>query len=400
MTSLLERARAFEGDLIEIRRALHRSPELAFQETGTAALVAQSVGALGWSVQTGVGKTGVVAELANGPGPVIALRADMDALPIQESNDVPYRSTVPGVMHACGHDAHVSMLIGSARLLTDARARGDMPAGTVRLLFQPSEEASDADNKSGATRMVEDGAMRDVSAVFGVHIGAHLERGKAFISAGSVMAGSDLFAAHVHGKSSHAARPHEGVDAVVLAAHAVLACQNAVARKLAPHQEGVLTIGTIHGGVAENILADHIVLRGTIRYFDEDVRRVLHQEVERAFAVVDALGGRSVLDVRYGYPPVVNDVRVTAVASAAVASVLGEGAVVPFEPMMGAEDFAILAREAPGCFFWLGAALNPPREHHHPAFDIDESTLAEGAAALAACALAALGSDANRRHAS
>ncbi|MEO5509252.1 MAG: M20 family metallopeptidase [Longimicrobiales bacterium] len=390
MTSLLERARAFENDLIELRRDLHRMPELAFRETRTAARVAELLGALGWDVRTGVGRTGVVAELCNGAGPVVALRADMDALPIQESSDVPYRSTVPGIMHACGHDAHVSMLVGAARLLSDAHAAGTLSNGTVRLLFQPSEEASDAENKSGATRMIEDGAMRDVSCIFGIHIGAHLELGQAFITDGSIMAGSDLFAAHVHGKSSHAARPHEGVDAIVLAAHAVLACQNAVARRLAPSQQGVLSIGSVHGGVVENILAELVELRGTIRYFEEDVRTVLHRELERAFAVVDALGGRTEMDVRYGYPPVVNDPAATRIAQRAVTATLGSAAVVPFEPMMAAEDFGILAREAPGCFFWLGAALNPAREHHHPAFDIDESALAMGAASLAACAISAL----------
>jgi amidohydrolase len=393
MTSLLDDARALEGDLIELRRELHRMPELSFCETRTAALAAALVEGLGWQVRTGVGRTGVVAELRNGAGPTVALRADMDALPIQETSDVAYRSSVPGVMHACGHDAHVSMLVGAARLLTAALEDGTLPAGTVRLLFQPSEEASDAENKSGATRMVEDGAMQDVDYIFGIHIGAHLQSGKAYISTGSIMAGSDLFTAHVHGRASHAARPHEGIDAIVLASHAVLACQNAVARRLAPRQEGVLTIGTINGGVAENILAEHVVLRGTIRYFDEDVRRVLHQELHRAFAVVDTLGGRSALDVRYGYPPVINNSHATSIAQRAVAAALGSDAVVPFDPMMGAEDFAILAREAPGCFFWLGAALQPAREHHHPQFDIDESALAKGAAALAACALRALDSN-------
>jgi amidohydrolase len=284
----------------------------------------------------------------------------------------------------------MSMLIGAARLLTDAKSNGELPAGTVRLLFQPSEEASDSDNKSGATRMVEDGAMRDVAFVFGVHIGAHLEAGKAFISSGSIMAGSDIFTATVRGKSSHAARPHEGVDAIVLAAHAVLACQNAVARRLAPRQEGVLTIGVIRGGTAENILADEVELRGTIRYFDDDVRSVLHRELHRGFAVVDALGGTVDMSLRYGYPPVVNDETATRIAQHAVADALGPDAVVSFEPMMGAEDFAILAREAPGCFFWLGAALDPAREHHHPMFDIDERTLAQGSAALAACAISAM----------
>src|SRR5687767_8575683 len=189
MHALFERASGFLPDLIALRRDLHRNPELSFREHRTAELVAQRISALGFRVKTGVGRTGIVAELGQG-GPVVALRADMDALPIQEASDVDYRSTVSGVMHACGHDAHMAMLTGAARLLSEAKFRG-----TVRLLFQPSEEASDSENKSGAVRMIEDGAMKDVAGVFGIHIGAHLPSGRAFIRSGPYMAGSDIFTA-------------------------------------------------------------------------------------------------------------------------------------------------------------------------------------------------------------
>ncbi|MBR9988820.1 MAG: amidohydrolase [Gemmatimonadetes bacterium] len=388
MTSLLDRATGFRRDLIDLRRDLHRHPELSFCESRTADTAARAVEAHGWRVRRGVGRTGVVAELGSGR-PLIALRADMDALPIQESGDTEYRSTVDGVMHACGHDAHVAMLIGAARLLTEAQVAGQLQ-GTVRLLFQPSEEASDDEGKSGATRMIEDGAMDGVEAIFGLHIGAHLPLGQAFISPGAIMAGSDLFTATVRGRSSHAGRPHEGTDAIVLAAHAVLACQLGTARRISPHDEGTLSIGTIRGGFAENVLAESVALRGTIRYYRDDVREILRDALERGFGVVETLGGGCDLALKPGYPPVVNDDNATDLAKRAVAEVIGADAVVPFEPMMGAEDFAILAREAPGCFFWLGAALEPPREHHHPAFDIDERALPIGAAALAACATRAL----------
>jgi amidohydrolase len=388
MTSLLQRAREFERDLVEFRRDLHRHPELSFREHRTAAAAAGAVERLGWRVRTGVGRTGVVAELGTG-GPVVALRADMDALPIEEAGDTEYRSTVAGVMHACGHDAHVAMLAGAARLLAEQHAAGQF-RGTVRLLFQPSEEASDADGCSGASRMVQDGAMDGVDAVFGLHIGGHLPFGNAHISAGPIMAGSDRFTAIIGGRSAHAGTPHEGVDAVVLAAHAVLACQLGASRRISPLDEGTLAIGTIHGGTAENVLAGQVTLTGTIRYFREHVRDALRDALHRGFTVAQTLGGRVDLQLTEGYPPVVNDDGATTLAAAAVAGVLGAERVVPFERWMGAEDFAILAREAPGCFFWLGAALEPARAHHHPEFDIDERALPLGAAALAACALTTL----------
>ena len=388
MTSLLDRATGFQRELVDMRRDIHRHPELSFRESRTADLAARTVEALGWRVRRGVGRTGVVAELGAG-APVVALRADMDALPIQESGEAEYRSTVDGVMHACGHDAHVAMLAGAARLLAEAQQNGEL-RGTIRLLFQPSEEASDDEGRSGATRMIEDGAMEGVAAVFGLHIGAHLEFGSAFISPGPIMAGSDLFTATIRGRSSHAGRPHEGTDAIVLAAHAILACQMGAARRISPHDEGTLSIGTIRGGFAENVLAEAVALKGTIRYYREDVREVLRDALRRGLAAAEALGGRTDIVLKEGYPPVVNDDAMTALARAAVAEVTGAHAVVPFDRMMGAEDFAILSREAPGCFFWLGAALEPPREHHHPAFDIDERALPIGAAALAACALRAL----------
>lgn len=390
MTTLLERATTFERELIELRRDLHRHPELSFRETRTSAEIARRLEALGLHVRTGVARTGVVAELRKGAGPLVALRADMDALPIDEDNDVPYRSTIEGIMHACGHDAHVAMLAGAARLLTEASARDELPPGTVRFLFQPSEEASDRENKSGARRMIEEGALDGARAVFGLHIGAHLPAGKAYLRAGPVMAGSDMFTATVAGRGAHAGSPEDGIDAIVLAAHAVLACQNAVARRIAPRDLGILSIGTVRGGVAENVLADRVTLGGTVRYFREAVRGTLHRELRNAFSIARTLGGDATVEVRPGYPPVVNDERMTALAATAIRDALGDDAVADLEPIMYAEDFALYLRETPGCFFWLGAALDPPREHHTPRFDIDESALARGATALAACALHAL----------
>ena len=390
MTTLLQQAHGLAPDLVALRRDLHRHPELSFCETRTAATAVHALDGLGYAIRTGVGRTGVVAELANGAGPTVALRADMDALPIQETGDVEYRSTVPGVMHACGHDAHVSMLVGAARLLAAEKSAGRLPSGTVRLLFQPSEESSDSENKSGARRMVEEGAMENVDAVFGLHIGGHLPAGRCHLRAGPYMAGTDAIRAVVHGQSAHAGRPHEGIDGIVLAAHAVLALQNAVARRISPDAQGVVHIGKIAGGDAENVLAERVELSGTMRYFDPDVRATLRREVERAFAVVDALGGRAELKFRNGYPPVINDAGMTTLAEHALRASLGADAVTDFEPWMGAEDFAILLEHAPGTFFWLGGALERPREHHTPDFDIDERVLPIGAAALSSIAIAAL----------
>jgi amidohydrolase len=391
MHALLEHANRFAPELIELRRKLHQQPELSFREHRTAATIAETIRPLGFRMRTGVGRTGVVAELGQGK-PVVALRADMDALPIQETNSVDYCSTVAGVMHACGHDAHMAMLTGAARLLADAEKRGEL-RGTVRLLFQPSEECSDDENKSGAVRMIEDGAMQGVDAVFGLHIGAHMTAGKAFIRPGPYMAGSDTFTATVLGKASHVARPQEGVDAIVLAAQVVLACQNAVSRRISPMVPGVLGIGKIAGGNAENIVADTVTMQGTIRYFEEDVRIALHDALRSALRIADALGGRGEVQVRAGYPPVINDESMTKVAGKAARAVLGTESIGEYQPMMGAEDFAYLLREAPGCFFWLGAALDPPREHHHPDFEIDEHVLPKGAALLAACALERINSE-------
>ncbi|MEQ8329446.1 MAG: amidohydrolase [Longimicrobiales bacterium] len=388
--TLLERARAFQSDLVAMRRDLHRHPELSFREQRTAAIAAEAVSGLGYSVRTGVGITGVVADLDNGPGPTVALRGDMDALPIQEDADHDYASTVPGAMHACGHDAHTAGLVGAARLLAGLKERGELPAGTVRLLFQPSEETVDGHGKSGAMRMVEDGAMDGVDAVLGLHVGGHLPSGFMFLSPGPVMAGSAEIVVEVRGRSAHAAMPHEGVDAVVLAAQGVMAAQQVVSRHLSPMESGILTFGTIEGGTAQNVLAGSVRLGGTLRYYDPDVKRRLEAGLRGAFEGLEALGAEVTVTVGPGYIPVVNDGAVTAAWRAAAEDVLGPDRVLPMAPMMGAEDFAFLADAAPGAFCWLGAALPDARNHHHPRFDIDESVLPVGAALLARGAVALL----------
>jgi IAA-amino acid hydrolase len=387
---LLQRAKELAEDISALRRDFHRHPELGFQEHRTARIVARHLEGWGLPVRTGVGITGVVGEIRNGAGPTVALRADMDALPIQEEAEHDYASTIPGVMHACGHDAHMAALLGAVRLLTQDQARGNLPAGTIRLLFQPSEERMDEEGKGGALRMVENGAMDGVSAVLGLHVGAHLPAGKVFLKEGPLMAGSDDLHVVVRGRSAHAALPHEGVDALVLAAQGIMGAQQAVSRRLSPMENGVVTFGRIQGGVAANVLPGEVTLEGTVRYFVEDVRRRLHESVTGAFKGLEAQGGRVEVGIRPGCPPVVNDGHVTEVARGVARTVVGEADVWDAEPMMGAEDFAVLAREAPGAFLWLGAALPDAREHHHPRFDIDESVLPVASALLAGSATALL----------
>ena len=385
----LSQARSLAPALTAIRRDLHRHPELGFQEHRTAGIVESRLRALGLEPRTGVGRTGVSADIVGGEGPMVAVRADMDALPIHEEADHDYRSTTDGVMHACGHDAHTAGLLGTAELLLAARAAGALK-GTVRLLFQPCEETIDDEGKSGATRMLEDGALEGVSAITGLHVGANLPAGKFFVAPGPVMGGGAEVVVDVTGEAAHAAIPHEGVDAIVLAAQGILAAQTAVSRRISPMAQGVVSFGRIEGGSAPNVLADHVRLHGTMRYFDEGVRDTLKAAIRGAFEGLASQGGSARVDFRPGYPPVVNDAAATDAVARALTAEFGTDAVWPMPPVLLAEDFAFFARSVPGVFFWLGAALPEPRQHHHPRFDVDEAVLPLAATALARSALALL----------
>lgn len=387
---LMTRARAQAESLTATRRDLHRHPELSFTEIRTAGIVEARLRALGLEPRTGVARTGVVAEIGNGAGPTIALRADMDALPITEQADHDYASQVPGVMHACGHDAHVSGLLGAAELLVRARAEGSLPAGTLRLLFQPSEETVDDEGVSGAMRMLDEGVLEGVDAVVGLHVGGHLPSGTVFIAPGPVMGGAQEVFVDVHGTSAHAAFPHEGIDALVLAAQGLLAVQTGVSRAIPPTEAGVITFGSINGGTAPNIICDHVRLHGTMRWFEPAVRDALEATIRGAFGGLEALGARVQVTFRPGFPPVVNDAEATAVVRRGLTDLLGPETVVTQPPMLAAEDFAYFAGAARGVFFWLGAAPTEPRMHHHPRFDIDEAVLPTAAAALAQAGMALL----------
>ncbi|MFW5691139.1 MAG: M20 metallopeptidase family protein [Chloroflexota bacterium] len=377
---LLEKAQAIEQDVIRIRREIHRNPELGFEETKTANLVAEELRRLGLEVEVGVGITGVVARIGEGK-PVIGIRADMDALPIEEANDVPYRSNVPGKMHACGHDAHTAILLGVARLLVEAE---DRPEGEIRLFFQPSEERWDAELKSGATRMIDDGALEGVDSVIALHVDSTRTAGEIAVTPGYALAAVDTFYAKVKGEGTHGATPHQGNDPIFIAAQVVNAIQGIRARRTDPTSASVVTIGAIHAGEAPNVIPDQVELRGTIRSFDQAIREQIHAELERALSVARALGGDYELVIEKGYPALYNDPQVADLLRSVAAEYAGEERAVLGVPMMGAEDFAYMTQKAPGAMFMLGAKLDDVhRPHHSPIFDISEEPLKLGVAVLA-----------------
>src|SRR5262245_47925072 len=306
----LDEAEALRDKLVAIRRDLHMHPELGFQEVRTARMVAEQLGALGYEVMTGVGKTGVVGLLGGGqPGErTVLLRFDMDALPIHEEHDVPYRSQTPGVMHACGHDGHVAVGIGVATLL--ARHRDTLP-GTIKLMFQPAEEGL-----GGARAMIEDGVLKgpDVDVALGLHVSSTFPTGTAVVRSGAMMAAADKLEIVVRGRGGHAAHPEQTTDAVVVAAQIVVALQTIVARNLTPEEPGVVTVGSLHAGEAGNVIAETAVLRGSIRSFSEETRELLHRRIrEVAQGLAAALGASAEVTLTRGVDPTVNASRPTAV---------------------------------------------------------------------------------------
>jgi len=386
---IFRRAKEMHEQIRAWRREIHRHPELTFTEHRTAGLVNATLMGLGVETETEVAKTGVVGHIRGGAGPVVGLRADMDALPIREINGTEFDSTIPGVMHACGHDAHTSILLGAATILKELADQGRLP-GSIRLLFQPSEEAQDDEGKSGGMRMVEEGALDALDAVFGLHVSPIHEVGTVATRSGPITAAADEFTLTVIGSGGHAAHPHAAVDPIVLAAHAVMAIQQIVSRRLKPIEAGVVTIGTINGGTAENVIPDTVTMRGTLRSFSPETRQLLRDELRRACGVVEALGGSFELEILEGYPPTVNSDEAAEVMFDAMREMLGEEHVQTAEMSMGAEDFSFMAQRAPGCFLRLGTH-NPAWDRqylvHRADFRMDEDALPVGAAALAAAAV-------------
>ena len=373
--------------LVADRRDLHQHPELGFAETRTAGIVSERLRALGYDVRDGVGKTGVVAQRGNGTGRCVLLRADMDALPVQEANDVPYKSRHPGRMHACGHDGHVAIGLEVARLLADAPGLSGPLAGTVKFAFQPAEEVND-----GALAMIADGVLTQpaVHAAFGLHLWNPLPTGKIGLMAGPIMAAVDVFEIRVLGRGGHAGHPHQTVDPVAIAAHVVTALQTVVSRRRDPFEPGLISVTQLRAGEAYNVIPDQVMLRGTVRsyggrFFDEVPRLV----EETARGVCTTFGAGAEVDYRRLSGPVINDREMTALMRETAVKLVGAGNVIEGVRTMGGEDMAHFLAAVPGAFAFVGSGAGgrPGAPHHSPHFDIDEGALAIGAELLARTAL-------------
>lgn len=385
---LRRRAEELLPRLTELRRRLHRRPELSYRETGTQELLRAELVAAGFAVTT-VADTGLLAAApGSGAAPRVALRADMDALPIAEATGVAYASEVDGLMHACGHDAHMAMTFGAGLLLMEM---GEAVASRVRLLFQPAEEVP----PGGARKVLAEGCLAEaaVGAIFGLHVDPRYPAGTLLLRRGPLMAASDRFRLDVIGRGGHGGYPHLAVDPVVTAAQIVLALQTVVARRVEPTEPAVVTIGRIEGGSADNVIPERVSLAGTLRSHSEGVRRDLPRWIE-ALAAGIAAGNGARIEFEYlpGHPGLANDPGLIDFVEAALLPVLGRDAIVELpKPIMGGEDFAHYLGAIPGVFLRVGVqneALDCVHPLHSPRFNLDESALAVGAAALAGVAAA------------
>lgn len=376
---------ALQSQLVAWRRHLHQYPELGFQERLTADFVSQKLRAWGVEHQTAVAKTGIVATIpGHRPGPVLAIRADMDALPIQEDNPVPYRSLHQGVMHACGHDGHTAIALGTAYYLAQ---HPDRFTGTVKIIFQPAEEGP-----GGAKPMVEAGVLRhpQVEALIGLHLWNNLPLGTVGVREGALMAAVEIFDCSIQGKGGHGAMPHQTIDSVVVGAQIVNALQSIVARNVDPLKAGVVTIGEFHAGHANNVIADTAQFRGTVRYFDPSLKGLFQQRMEQIIAgICQSHGASYTLNYEELYPPVINDRSIVNLVRSVAETVIETPAgIVPDCQTMGGEDVSFFLQEVPGCYFFLGAAnLNKglAYPHHHPYFDFDETALSMGVELFVRC---------------
>jgi amidohydrolase len=382
-------AEALFPQLVAWRRDFHSHPELSFQEVRTASIVAGHLNQLGLEVTTGVGKTGVVALIEDdalpADAPTVLLRFDMDALPIQEATGLPFASQAPGVMHACGHDGHTAIGMGVAQLL--ARRRDKLP-GRVKLVFQPAEEVT-----TGARAMIADGVLDNPTpaSAFGLHLWSQLPLNQIVIQPGPLWASAGRFTITIEGKSSHGAMPHEGIDAILVASHVVVALQSIVARSLDPAQTAVVTVGQFESGTAWNIVASKAALTGTIRSFDDNVHQQLVRRIQEiSDGVCAAFGATARVEITGHVPATVNSEDGAQTVQQVAEQMVAPEQIVQITPMMVGEDMAEFLIRAPGCFVLIGAAYPAkplPGPHHNPRFDFDERMMPTGVALMAGAAV-------------
>jgi amidohydrolase len=389
-SEILARACALREQVIRWRRDFHQHPELGFEEKRTSEIVTRHLQSLGLEVRAGIGRTGVVGVLrGEEPGPVIGLRADMDALPIQDQKSVPYRSAVSDKMHACGHDAHTSMLMGAAQFLTQV----DRPKrGTVVFVFQPAEEGL-----GGAQAMIEDGLLHEfgIEAMTGLHVFPGIPTGSITAVRGVGCAAADRIRINIIGRGGHAAHPHLAVDSVAVTAEVISALQQIASRQVDPLDSVVITIGSIRGGSTHNVIAPEVELLGTVRTLNPALREQMPQRIEKVVeGITAALGATYEFSYEFGYPSIINDDKMVDLLLQTSDQVLGPGKYKLVKPSMGGEDFSYYTHHVPGVFFRLGVG-NPDKNTlyplHHPLFDIDEDALPIGIAMLSAMALNYLG---------
>ena len=373
----------FGEKIVALRRDIHREPELGFDTVKTAEKVLAALDGLPLDIETGVARNGIVATLrGEGDGPIVALRADMDALPMKEQTGLPFASETEGRMHACGHDGHTSMLVGAAHALS---GMGDRLGGTVKFVFQPAEEGG-----GGGRVMVDEGVADDVSSIFALHLWPGLPFGKVATKAGPIMAAADAFEMEIRGSGGHGAMPHLAADAVVIAAQVVTALQILVSREVDPVEPTVLTVGEIRAGTAFNIIPEKAHLGGTVRTLNPDLRERMPERIEAvASGIAQGMRGDANLDYTFSYPVTFNDEAAAArVLSVAEDLLGGQSALEVPNPSMAAEDFAFFLEKVPGAFIWLGVGEDVSGLHT-PKFAFDEEVLPRGSALLAALALEA-----------
>lgn len=373
LTKLFSRFQEIYPELVELRRDLHMYPELSFQEVNTPRKIAEFLTDMGLEVRTGVGGNGVVGMLRGGkPGKTVALRADFDALPIQDEKDVPYKSRIPGVMHACGHDIHTAALLGVVKVLSEAR---ESIEGNVVFIHQFAEEVL----PGGAKQMIEDGCLDGVDVIYGAHVSSDHPVGTVGVKEGYIMAAADSFEIEISGKGGHGAYPHKSVDSLVVGCQLVLNLQQIVSRRVDPLKSAVVTVGTIQGGQAFNVIPQSIKITGTVRTFDAEVRDLIEESIgQLTKSTCEGSGATATYTYHRGYPALWNHPEETKRVEDLANRISGEENVRHLDPRMGGEDFAYYLQKVPGTFFFAGGGnpeIGATYPHHHPNFDVDERSM-------------------------